>query len=172
MLDLYAEKNNIEVVETPVGFKWLGSVMRNDDILIAGEESGGLSIKGHIPEKDGIIANLLILEMLAYSGKSLYELQKDLAFELNRKFINDRIDLKLDSKEEQQKIIDKFLNYLNIGKYDILEKNTMDGLKLKLSDDSRILIRKSGTEPLLRIYFETDEEEKLSELQTLVKELC
>ncbi len=171
-LNLYAEKNNIEVIETPVGFKWLGNAMRNNDVLIAGEESGGLSIKGHIPEKDGIIANLLIIEMIAKSGKKLYELQKELYADLGRDFINDRVDLKLDSKDEQQKIIDKFKTYENIGKYKIANRNTMDGLKLLLNEGSWILIRKSGTEPLLRIYFESDKEEKITELEALVKQLC
>ena len=171
-LNLYAKQNNIEVIETPVGFKWLGSAMRNNDVLIAGEESGGLSIKGHIPEKDGIIANLLIMEMIAKSGKKLYELQNDLYSDLGRDFINDRVDLKLDSKDEQQKIIDKFKTYEKIGEYKIENKNTMDGLKLLLEDGSWILIRKSGTEPLLRIYFESDKEEKIIELETLVKQLC
>jgi len=171
-LNLYAKQNDIEVIETPVGFKWLGSAMRNNDVLIAGEESGGLSIKGHIPEKDGIIANLLIIEMLAMSGKKLYELQEDLYKSLGRKFINDRIDLKLNSKEEQQEIIDKFKTFNKIGEYEIINKNTMDGLKLTLNNDNWILIRKSGTEPLLRIYFETNTEEKLNELKLLVKNLC
>jgi phosphomannomutase len=171
-LNLYAKQNNIEVIETPVGFKWLGSAMRNNDVLIAGEESGGLSIKGHIPEKDGIIANLLIIEMLAKSGKKLYELQEELYSNLGRDFINDRVDLKLASKDEQQKIIDKFKTYENIGDYKITNKNTMDGLKLLLDDGSWILIRKSGTEPLLRIYFESDKEEKITELETIVKQLC
>ena len=171
-LNLYAKQNNIEVIETPVGFKWLGSAMRNNDVLIAGEESGGLSIKGHIPEKDGIIANLLIIEMLAKSGKKLYELQHELYSSLGRDFINDRVDLKLASKDEQQKIIDKFKTYENIVEYKITNKNTMDGLKLLLDDGSWILIRKSGTEPLLRIYFESDKEEKITELETIVKQLC
>lgn len=171
-LNLYAKQNNIEVIETPVGFKWLGSAMRNNNVLIAGEESGGLSIKGHIPEKDGIIANLLIIEMLAKSGKKLYELQYELYSSLGRDFINDRVDLKLASKDEQQKIIDKFKTYENIGEYKITNKNTMDGLKLLLDDGSWILIRKSGTEPLLRIYFESDKEEKITELETIVKQLC
>lgn len=171
-LNLYAKQNNIEVIETPVGFKWLGSAMRNNDVLIAGEESGGLSIKGHIPEKDGIIANLLIIEMLSKSGKKLYELQYELYSSLGRDFINDRVDLKLASKDEQQKIIDKFKTYENIGDYKIINKNTMDGLKILLDDGSWILIRKSGTEPLLRIYFESDKEEKITELETIVKQLC
>ncbi len=171
-LNLVAKQNNIDVIETPVGFKWLGSAMRNNDVLIAGEESGGLSIKGHIPEKDGIIANLLIMEMIVKSGKKLYELQQELYSELGRDFINDRVDLKLDSKEEQQQIIDKFKTFEKIGTYKIIDKNTMDGLKLLLDDGSWILIRKSGTEPLLRIYFESDKEEKIIELEKFVKQLC
>lgn len=172
MLNIAAKNLGIEVVETPVGFKWLGSVMRTDDIIIAGEESGGLSIKGHVPEKDGIIANLLIIEAMAYFGKKLYELQEDLYKSIGRLFINDRIDLKLGSKEEQDEIINKFKTYSKIGDYNILDKNLMDGLKLYLEDGSWILIRKSGTEPLLRIYFETSKEEKLQELEECVRKLC
>ncbi len=172
LLNLVAKQNNIEVIETPVGFKWLGSAMRNHDVLIAGEESGGLSIKGHIPEKDGIIANLLIMEMIVKSDKKLYELQQELYSNLGRDFINDRVDLKLASKEEQEKIIDKFRTYDSIGNYKIENKNQMDGLKLFLDEGSWILIRKSGTEPLLRIYFESDKEEKIEELEALVKQLC
>ena len=171
MLDLFAKKNNISVIETPVGFKWLGSAMRNNDVIIAGEESGGLSIKGHIPEKDGILANLLIMEMLAYSGKKLYQLHNEFITELNRKFINERVDLKLENKEEQDKIINKFKEYNKIGQYSIIKKNSLDGLKLYLDDESTILIRKSGTEPLLRIYLESGSEEKISEFNTLIKGL-
>ena len=171
MLDLYAKKNNISVIETPVGFKWLGSAMRNNDIIIAGEESGGLSIKGHIPEKDGILANLLIMEMMAYSGKKLCKLHEEFITDLNRNFINERIDLKLENKEEQDKIINKFKDYNKIGEYNILRKNCLDGLKLYLSDESTILIRKSGTEPLLRIYIESNSKEKLTEFKEIIKEL-
>ncbi len=168
MLDLYAKKYKIETVETPVGFKWLGSAMRNDDIIIAGEESGGLSIKGHIPEKDGILANLLIIEMLAYSNKKLSVLHKDFLSELDRKFVNKRTDLKLASKDEQDKIIEKAKNIKIIKKYKIIKTNDIDGLKLYLEDNSSILIRKSGTEPLLRIYFEADSEEKITDIENIL----
>ena len=172
MLNLYAKKLGIDVIETPVGFKWLGAAMRKEDIIIAGEESGGLSIKGHIPEKDGILANLLIMEMMAYENKKLYEIHKEFLSELNRKFINDRIDLQLESKDKQEEIINKFKTYSKIGEYKITESNTMDGLKIYLEDESWILIRKSGTEPLLRIYFESDKEEKIQELEKIIKQLC
>ncbi len=171
MLDLYAQNNNIEVIETPVGFKWLGNVMRNNDIIIAGEDSGGISIKGHIPEKDGILANLLIMEMMAYSNKKLYELYDELSKEIKRQFINDRTDLKLDSIEKQDVIINKFKEYDKIGDYKIIKKNMIDGLKVYLEEGSTVLIRKSGTEPLLRVYFESDKEEKLADLKNAVKQL-
>ncbi|MBQ9245007.1 phosphoglucomutase/phosphomannomutase family protein [bacterium] len=171
MLDLYAKKYNIEVIETPVGFKWLGAAMRKENVIIAGEESGGLSIKGHIPEKDGIIANLLIMEMIAYTGKKLFEIHEEFLKELNRKFINERVDIKLDSKEEQDKIIDKFKTYNKIGNYNIVKTNSIDGYKMYLDEGSTILIRKSGTEPLLRIYFETDSDKKISELKTIIQHL-
>ncbi len=171
MLDLFAKKNNTEVIETPVGFKWLGEAMRKNDVIIAGEESGGLSIKGHIPEKDGILANLLIMEMLAYENKPLFELHNIFLSELNRKFYNDRIDLKLDMKEKQDEIINLFKTCTEIGEYQIVKKNELDGLKIYLNDGSTILIRKSGTEPLLRIYLETDKEEKTKVLENSVKQL-
>ncbi len=142
--------------------------MRNNDVIIAGEESGGLSIKGHIPEKDGILANLLIMEMMSYEGKKLCELHQAFLKELNRNFINKRVDLKLEAKEEQDKIIAKFSDFNALGKYKILKKNTMDGLKLYLDNGNTVLIRKSGTEPLLRIYLEADGEEKLKELEKII----
>ena len=171
MLDLYAQKNNIEVIETPVGFKWLGAAMRKEDIIIAGEESGGLSIKGHIPEKDGILANLLIMEMMAYSNKKLSDLHSEFLKELNRNFINERVDIELQSKEEQDRIINKFKTFNNIGEYSIIKTNTMDGLKLYLNEGSTVLIRKSGTEPLLRVYFETDQKNKIIELKSYITAL-
>jgi phosphomannomutase len=80
--------------------------MRENDVIIGGEESGGLSIKGHIPEKDGILANLLILEAMAYSGKTLKELQDELHKETGVIFFNDRIDIKFDSVDKQEEVIE------------------------------------------------------------------
>ena len=109
--------------------------------------------------------------MIIHSGKKLYELQEELKQTVKRDFINDRVDLKLDKIEMQQQIIDKFATFEQIGDFKIINKNSMDGLKLLLDEESWILIRKSGTEPLLRIYFETDKEEKLSLLKQLVNSL-
>ncbi len=172
MLDLYAKMNGIQTLETPVGFKHLGKAMRNDDIIIAGEESGGLSIKGHIPEKDGIIANLLIMEMVSAAGVTLSELHERFLKELNRKFLTDRIDIKLENSLENDILINKFQSRRQIGNYKVIKTSQIDGLKLYLEDESSILIRKSGTEPLLRIYIETNTEEKMSVLTDEIKRLC
>ncbi len=166
MLNIIAAKHNTELIETKVGFKWVGQAMRENDVIIGGEESGGLSIKDHIPEKDGILANLLILEAMAYSRKTLKELQDELHKETGVIFFNDRIDIKFDSIDKQEEVIKKFDNINSIEKFKIKNKNTIEGIKLYLDDDlSWILVRKSGTEPLLRIYFESDSKDKLSELK-------
>ncbi|MDD3238047.1 MAG: hypothetical protein PHV37_08135 [Candidatus Gastranaerophilales bacterium] len=175
MNDIVAKKLNIETIETPVGFKWVGKAMRDNDVIIGGEESGGLSIKGHIPEKDGIIANFLILEAMAYYGKTLAELQQDLHKNVLNSidFINTRIDMKLENQSEQDVIINKFRDVKTILPLDVIGKNTMDGLKLYLSDNlSWILIRKSGTEPLLRIYFESDSQDKIEALKKSVAQIA
>ena len=139
--------------------------MRENEVIIGGEESGGLSIQGHIPEKDGILANLLILEVMADSGKSLVELQEDIYEFAETKFYNDRIDLKLDSQEEIKTILQKVQNFKTVGKYNITFVDTRDGVKLMLGNKTKILVRPSGTEPLLRIYFEANSNEKLSYLK-------
>lgn len=172
MLEIFASKNNTEVIETPVGFKWVGKAMREHDILIGGEESGGLSIKGHIPEKDGILANLLIAEAVAYSGKSIMELRAEIFKETGCKFYNKRNDIKLENDSLVIKALDKLKNIESFGSYRIRRKNNSDGIKLYLDDEvTSILVRKSGTEPLLRVYFESDSEEKIAELINISEEI-
>lgn len=172
MLDKIAEKLNIKVIETAVGFKHVGEAMRKYDCIIGGEDSGGLSIKGHIPEKDGILANLLILEAMAYENKPLKELQKEIEEFTQCKFLNDRVDLKLNSTEEIAKIIDKFDNLEESCGIKILDKDKKDGIRLSFEDkNSRILVRPSGTEPLLRIYIETDNSDKMNNFKNAVTNL-
>lgn len=162
MLDKVAEKCGVNVVETAVGFKHVGEAMRKFNPIIAGEESGGLSIRGHIPEKDGIIANLLIMEAMAYEHKSLVQLQEELAQLAGCKFYNDRVDLKLETREDIEKVIDKFKNTETFAEMRVIKKDFKDGVKLYLEDEtSWVLVRPSGTEPLLRIYFESDSLEKI-----------
>ena len=169
LLDKVAEKLGVEVIETAVGFKHVGEAMRKFNPVIGGEESGGLSIKGHIPEKDGLLANSLILEAMAYENKSLKQLQHDLYEFAGCKFYNDRIDKKLENKEEIQPLLEKFKDLKSIGDYKVIHTDTKDGVKLYLEDTtSWILIRPSGTEPLLRIYFESDSIDKIEKLKSAV----
>jgi len=167
LLNKIAEKyGNMPVYETPVGFKWVGEIMRTDEVIVGGEESGGLSIWGHIPEKDGIIANLSILEAMAYENKSLYKMIEELKQEIGIEYINHRIGLRL-SEDTKEKAVDLFRNNppKQLAEMNVIEVSRKDGVKLYFDDtNSWMLIRPSGTEPLLRIYFETDSQQKLDKL--------
>lgn len=166
MLDIIAKQYNVDVVETPVGFKWVGAAMREYDTIIGGEESGGLSIKGHIPEKDGIIADLLVLEMLAYEDKPLWELQEELKQKAGCTFYNERVDIKLLDNTQLDILIKKYSELDKIGDFEIDEIDKKDGIKYYLDDKKTwVLIRPSGTEPLLRIYIESDSKKKIEELK-------
>ncbi len=169
LIDCVAKKLGVEVIETAVGFKHVGEAMRKNQVIIGGEESGGLSIQGHIPEKDGLIANLLILETMAENNKTLVELQEELYKLANAKFYTDRIDLKLDNQNEIKDILEKVKHLKVIGEYEITSIDTKDGAKLMLGNNTKILVRPSGTEPLLRIYFETDNLEKLEYLKNHIE---
>ena len=169
LLNKIAEKLGVEVIETAVGFKHVGEAMRKYNPIIGGEESGGLSIQGHIPEKDGILANLLVLEAMAYEDKSLVELQKDLYNFAGCKFYNDRIDKKLDNFDLVKPVLDEYKSKTQVGDFKVKNIDTKDGVKLYFDDNtSWILVRASGTEPLLRIYFESDSIEKLEKLRNSI----
>lgn len=167
LIDRVAEKLNVPVIETAVGFKHVGEAMRKNTVIIGGEESGGLSIQGHIPEKDGLLANLLVLEAMASSGKPLTDLQEEIYELAGGRFYTDRIDLKLDNREEIKTIIEKAKNLKNIAEYKVTSVDTKDGVKLMLGETTKLLVRPSGTEPLLRIYFETDSMEKLNKIKNI-----
>lgn len=174
MHDILAMKLGIQLIETPVGFKHVGQAMRDHNVILAGEESGGLSIKGHIPEKDGLLANLLIMDMLAQTDKYLYEIQEELNDFIGTNFINDRIDIKLDSKDEMKEIMEKFNSDMHLHELLGIKKiGRKDGIKLYLNDGkSWLLIRPSGTEPLLRIYIETNSKEKMEQLKKIAKNVA
>lgn len=170
LIDNVANKLNVNVIETAVGFKHVGEAMRLNKVVIGGEESGGLSIAGHIPEKDGLIANLLILEAMADTEKSLVELQKEIQ-EIGGKYYTDRIDLKKTTAEEIAPLLDAFKTFQNVGIFKVTDVDLKDGVKLMLGEKNKILIRPSGTEPLLRIYFETDSEENLENIKQEVEKI-
>ncbi|PWU03519.1 MAG: phosphoglucosamine mutase [Candidatus Melainabacteria bacterium] len=160
MLDRLAGKYKLEVLETPVGFKYIGEIMRAKNVLIGGEESGGVSIQGHIPEKDGILANLLVLEMLAYEKKPLSKIWQDVVQEAGGALAYRRADLKL-SILTQSALMERLKQspLKKLAGQTVTKVSLVDGLKVYLAADSWLLIRPSGTEPLLRLYSESAEPE-------------
>ena len=160
MIDRLAKRYNLKLYETPVGFNHIADLMLKEDVLIGGEESGGISFKGHIPEGDGVIMGLLLVEMVASYGVSLHELVNDLLKDVGPAFY-ERKDIRLGHPVSK----DKMTAYLRehapteIGGEKVQEISVVDGVKYIMSDDSWLLIRPSGTEPVLRVYAEgrTDE---------------
>ena len=137
-----------------VGFKHIAQQMINEDVLIGGEESGGIAIKGHIPERDGIWMGLVIFEYMAKSGKSLTSLINEV-YELVGEFKYWRDDLHI-NEELKKSIVERCQNnaFQSFGKYNVQRIDTTDGYKFILSDDEWLMIRPSGTEPVLRCYAE------------------
>jgi alpha-D-glucose phosphate-specific phosphoglucomutase len=155
MIDRLAARYGLTVHETPVGFNHIADYMMTDNVLIGGEESGGISFKGHIPEGDGLIMGLLLVEMVAASGKSLGEMIDDLLAEVGPAFYQ-RTDLRLSrpvSKKEMTEILISSAP-ASIGEEKVAEVRDRDGVKYILADDSWLLVRPSGTEPVLRVYAE------------------
>jgi len=155
MIDRLAKKYGLSLHETPVGFNHIADLMLREDVLIGGEESGGISFKGHIPEGDGVIMGLLVVEIVASYKTSLHELVNDLLQEVGPAFY-ERKDIRLGHPVSKQKMT----TYLQekapaeIGGETVEQISVVDGVKYIMSDDSWLLIRPSGTEPVLRVYAE------------------
>jgi phosphomannomutase len=172
LIDKLADKIGIEVVETPVGFKYIGDVMVNnpDKFMIGGEESGSFTIKGHVPEKDGMLACLLIAEAVAMNKKSVIELLKDIK-KLTGEVLTSRLNFHLDHKSIntfRATLRTKAFN--NIAGMKIQRNASLDGHKFILSDNTWIGFRFSGTAPVLRVYVESDSRAKLKKLLKVEKE--
>ena len=155
MIDRLADKYGVPVMETPVGFNHIADLMMTEDILIGGEESGGISFKGHIPEGDGVLMGLLLLEIVAKSGTTLHELVKDLLKEVGPAHY-ERTDLRLKRPVSKERMTQRLADAAPsaIGGENVAKVATTDGCKYILADDSWLLIRPSGTEPVLRVYAE------------------
>jgi phosphomannomutase len=155
MIDRLAARYGLVLHETPVGFNHIADYMMKEDVLIGGEESGGISFKGHIPEGDGILLGLLLVEIVSASGGSLYELVEKLQEEVGPVFY-DRRDLRLKHPVAKDQMTEKLRNDFpsQIGGETIVQVSPLDGVKYILADDSWLLIRPSGTEPVLRVYAE------------------
>ena len=170
LLDKFALKYGLQIYETPVGFKYIGEKMRETDVLIGGEESGGLSIIGHIPEKDGILADMLVAEAIAYEGKPLSQLVEEAIAEADGPLYNQRIDLNLNDAHKIA-VLDYFTKNppADIAGIKVKEIGRKDGIKLYLEEGSWILLRPSGTEPLMRVYMETNFPEKLEPIAEILE---
>ena len=155
MIDLLAKRYDIPVYETPVGFNYIADHMLKEDILIGGEESGGISFRGHIPEGDGVLMGLLLVEIVATSGISLHELVGNLLKEVGPAYYQ-RLDLRLRRPVAKERMVRRLLEETppNIGGESVSDVLSIDGAKYILADDSWLLIRPSGTEPVLRVYAE------------------
>lgn len=165
MIDRLAKQYGLTVYETPVGFNHIADYMMKEDVLIGGEESGGISFKGHIPEGDGPIMGLLLVEMIAASGTTLYEMVESLQKEVGP-VVYERTDLRLIAPVAKDKMTQKLINEApqSIGGEHIVEISTLDGIKYIMADDSWLLIRPSGTEPVLRVYAESRSQEMMKAL--------
>ena len=164
MVDLLCEKFCLELFETPIGFKHICELMLEQPILMGGEESGGLGVSGHIPERDGILMGLLLLEAMALSGKGLRQLLEETMAEIGR-FCYRRIDLPIADQAKE-----RLISQLQAGSLDriadrpVAATNFRDGFKFLFADGSWLLIRPSGTEPVLRLYSEAGTPEQVEEL--------
>ena len=147
-----AEMFGCDVEVTKIGFKYIAEIMINEDVLVGGEESGGLAVKGHIPERDGIWIGLMILEFMAKTGKSLKGLIADV-YEMVGPFSFNRDDLHITNEEKMAAIeMVKGDSIKSFGKFTVQSKEAIDGYKFYLSDNEWVMIRPSGTEPVLRVY--------------------
>jgi len=157
----------LEVVK--IGFKYICGIMIKEDVLIGGEESGGIAIKGYIPERDGIWIGLTLWEFMAKSGKSLEELIKEV-YTIIGSFAFERNDLHL-SEELKNKIVDtcKQGNYSAFGKYKVQRMDDLDGWKYFFNEEEWLMIRASGTEPVLRTYAESSTQKKALDILNAAK---
>jgi len=155
MIDRLAKRYGLTLYETPVGFNQIADHMLSEQVLIGGEESGGISFLGHIPEGDGVLMGLLLTEIVAESRATLSELVDDLLKDVGPAFY-ERTDLRLNRPVAKQKMVEGLISDApaSIGGETVEQVVSMDGVKYILADDSWLLIRPSGTEPVLRVYAE------------------
>jgi alpha-D-glucose phosphate-specific phosphoglucomutase len=164
MIDRLGKLFDVPVYETPVGFKYVAPLMIEKNALIGGEESGGYGFRGHVPERDGILAGLYFLDFMIKTGKTPSQLLAYLFSKVGPHYY-DRIDVHF-AEDQRQKYTDKLAGsqVKSIGGKDVAKVDTRDGFRYILSDDSWLLIRFSGTEPLIRIYAESSTTKQVQKL--------
>ena len=158
-IDKLAKILGLETITTKIGFKYICEYMITDDVLIGAEESGGIAVKGHIPERDGIWMGLLILEYMALTGKSIETLIDETYAQIGA-FAVERYDLHIEEAQKQAIIKNCQENtYSSFGSYQVERVENMDGFKFHLGNEEWVMIRPSGTEPVLRVYAESKDSE-------------
>ena len=172
MLYRLGELFNVPVRETPVGFKYVAPVMLAENTLIGGEESGGFGFRGHVPDRDGILAALYFLDLMVKTGKNPSELIDYLYSKVGTHHFN-RVDVKF-PEPERQTILEciKRNPPEQIDGVKVVKFDTADGFRFILADTTWMLIRFSGTEPLLRIYAESSTPARVEKLLELGRELA
>lgn len=170
IIDRVAMKRGLEVTVTPVGFKYLGAEIIKGGVLLAGEESGGLSLGSHVPEKDGILACLLACEMVCHYRKGLGQLLCDMWSKYGRLF-NSRLDLPLNPQMKEY-IIENMFNrdMTEAAGMRVQKVDRTDGVQLVLGEDTWVLVRLSGTEPLARIYVQSPSGDENSRIENAMAE--
>lgn len=169
LINALAEHHKIQLYETPVGFKFIGELINRDKIVIGGEESAGLTIRGHVPEKDGVIAGLLMTEMVAVRGKSLGEQLRRLFAKVGE-FYPNRENLRL-TPDVKEKFVEKVkTDPAKLGNHKVAQIVRTDGLKLILDDGSWVCYRLSGTEPVVRVYSEARRADQIEPLRNAAKD--
>lgn len=170
-VDALAEHFGFGVIETPVGFKWVGNALNTTDAIVGGEESGGLSVKGHIPEKDGILADLIVAEQMAKTGKTPLQTLAEID-EMVGHYETDRIDVHLDNARKNELMGElKSSPPESLAGERVVKTSDVDGVQLILQNGSWVLIRPSGTEPLVRCYMEAHDAGEIARLADGVKHL-
>lgn len=154
----------LEQETVQIGFKHIAGKMITEDVMLGGEESGGIAITGHIPERDGIWMGLILFEFMAKSGKSLEDLIEEV-YEIVGEFAFERIDLHIDNDTKLRIIEDcKIGKFTQFGKYKVDRIETTDGFKFFFDEDTWLMIRPSGTEPVLRTYAEASTQAKVFDI--------
>lgn len=172
LLKRIAAAHNLKLYETPIGFKYIAELMLKDDVLIGAEESGGIGVKGHIPERDGILNSLLFLEAIIVAGKPPSEMLRDLHREFGE-FHFGRRDLRVETSVGQR-LIERLATATprELAGHEVVGVETTDGTKLLFADESWLLFRQSGTEPMLRIYAEATSQAKCEALLAAAEALA
>jgi phosphomannomutase len=161
MLDKLGKLYGVPVVNTGVGFKYVAPAMVKHNALIGGEESGGYAFRNHVPDRDGMLSNLYLLDFMVRTGKKPTELLQ-LLFEKVGEHFYDRIDIRLTDmalRNAAKERLDRLdISNVSLGGHKVTELVTVDGYKFVMDDGGWLLIRFSGTEPLLRVYTETTDQ--------------